>query len=85
MSDHSEDKQHPKPRCMMRNAAADMLSAGNPKETREAFDKLVDAGASGEEAVQMIGSVVAREVGEMMREGKPHNPERLRELLKDLE
>ncbi len=80
-----EDRDQSKPRCMMRQAAADTLAAGDPVEAREAFDRLVDAGASGEEAVQMIGTAVAKEVSEMMREGKPSDPERFRTLLEELE
>lgn len=83
MADQRETDDEPK--CMMRDAAAKLLSAGNPKEAREAFDRLVDNGASGEEAVRMIGSAVAREVGEVMRDGKPHDPERLRDFLEKLE
>jgi len=79
----TDKKEKDQPNCMMRQGAADLLSGGNPKEARVAFDRLVDAGASGEEAVQMIGSALAREVGETMRDGK-HDPARLRSFLEDL-
>lgn len=78
-----EKKNQKQPNCMMRRGAADLLGSGNPKEAREAFDRLVDAGASGEEAVQMIGGAVAKEVGEAMREGK-HDPDRLKSFLEEL-
>lgn len=69
----------------MWQAAAGHLAAGDPPEVREAFDRLVDAGASGNEAVEIIGTAVAREVGEMLREGKRSDPERFKTMLEELE
>ena len=48
----------------------------NPPETRQTFDRLIGQGLSSEEAMRLIGCVVAAEIFEILERGSPFEMER---------
>lgn len=61
------------------------LRDNNPPETRQTLERLLAAGYSRRQAVEMIGSAVVEEIWMMLHEGKPFDRGRFRALLEGLE
>ncbi len=53
----------------------------NPPETKETFDRLIKEGYSKEEARRLIGSAVASEIFEVLKQQKPYDHQRFVEAL----
>lgn len=60
------------------------LRDGNPPETRQTLDRLVQAGYSRRQAKEMIGSVVAAEIWHVMHENQPFDNQRFVDGLNQL-
>src|SRR2546422_2047152 len=61
------------------------LRDNNPPETRQTLERLLAAGYSRRQAVEMIGSAVVEEIWNVLHEGKAFDPVRFRALLEKLE
>lgn len=53
----------------------------NPPETKETFDRLIKEGYSKEEARRLIGSAVASEIFEVLKQQKPYDHQRFVDAL----
>ena len=61
------------------------LRDNDPPETRQTLERLLAAGYSRRQAVEMIGSAVVEEIWNVLHEGKAFDPVRYRALLEKLE
>ncbi|MCK4342178.1 MAG: hypothetical protein KAY37_10710 [Phycisphaerae bacterium] len=52
------------------------LSAGDPPETQETLDRLMDSGHSKDEALELIACVVVSEIYEVLSQGRPYDNDR---------
>lgn len=62
----------------------EQLSSGDPPETRQTLDRLVESGHSPEGARQLIAQVVAREIYTVMARGDRYDAARYRAALAGL-
>ena len=60
------------------------IRAGDPPETRQTFERLLAAGYSRKQAMEMIGSALVEEIWGMLHEGKVFDWGRFRGLLEKL-
>ncbi len=60
------------------------LRDGNPPETRQAYERLIEAGYSDEDARNLIGCVVSSEIFEVLKNHQPYDRERYVTMLKRL-
>ncbi len=60
------------------------LRDGDPPETRQTLERLLAAGYSRQQAVEMIGSVVVEEIWVVLHDKKPFDRERFVGLLEKL-
>ena len=60
------------------------IRASDPPETRQTFERLLTAGYSRKEAVEMIGSALVEEIWGMLHDNKPFDRGRFRGLLEKL-
>ena len=60
------------------------LSEGTPVETRQTFDRLVQAGHTTEDARRLIGCVVVSEIVQVMQRGEPSDEARFVAALRQL-
>lgn len=60
------------------------LKDNNPIVTREAYEKLLDAGYSAREAKEKISAIVLTEIYDVMKENKPHDEQRYEEALEEM-
>jgi peroxiredoxin family protein len=49
------------------------IEADTPPETRQTLERLIDEGHTEEEAMKLIGCVVAAEIFAVMKEGRTYN------------
>ena len=52
------------------------LRDNDPPETKQTYERLLNEGHSDSEAKRLIGCVVASEIFDVLKEGKPFNQER---------
>ena len=57
---------------------------GNPPETRQTLERLLAAGYSRQQAVEMIGSAVVEEIWAVLHDNKPFDRARFAALLEQL-
>ena len=57
---------------------------GSPPETKDTLKRLMHEGFSEHQALQLIGHVVAREIFDVIQQGKPYNEQEYIKRLKDL-
>ena len=60
------------------------VRASDPPETRQTFERLLAAGYSRKQAMEMIGSALVEEIWGMLHEGKPFDRARFAGLLEKL-
>ncbi len=60
------------------------IHASDPPETRQTFERLLAAGYSRKQAMEMIGSALVEEIWGMLHENKPFDRGRFRGLLEKL-
>ncbi|MBC8342628.1 MAG: hypothetical protein H8E61_01430 [Bacteroidetes bacterium] len=60
------------------------IQHGDPPETKLAFDRLILDGFSSEDAMLMIGRVLAAEMFNILKKKEPYNPERYVQALNNL-
>jgi SOS response regulatory protein OraA/RecX len=60
------------------------LRADNPPETRKTFERLLKEGFDEQEAKQLIASVVAGEVFDVLKQQQPYDHERFVKALNQL-
>jgi len=60
------------------------IRASDPPETRQTFERLLAAGYSRMQAMEMIGSALVEEIWGMLHEGKVFDRERFSALLEKL-
>jgi hypothetical protein len=60
------------------------LRDGDPPETRQTLERLLTAGYSRKQAMEMIGSAVVEEIWTVLHEHKPFDRTRFTALLKQL-
>ncbi len=60
------------------------IRENNPKETRAAFDRLVDMGHSPEEAKRLIALVLVNEMSAMLHSGRPFDQASYRKAVSSL-
>lgn len=60
------------------------INANDPPETKKTLDRLISEGSSEQEAKELIGTVVAAEVFDVMKEGKPFHLNRYVKALNKL-
>mgnify|MGYP001765793366 CR=1 FL=1 len=65
-------------------AVENQIETGEPPETKETLDRLLNEGYSNEEAKKLIGSVVAVEIFEVMKQKRTFDRERFVGALKRL-
>ncbi len=56
----------------------------SPKETKEAYDRLVLKGCSHADSMRMIALALVREMNDALKSGRPFKEERYIKALKDL-
>jgi len=52
------------------------LRSNDPPQTRQTFERLIQAGHSEEEAKHLIGSVVSAEIFDVLKKNEPFNLDR---------
>jgi len=60
------------------------IDIGDPAEARVTYDRLIDAGHSNNETLQLMAAVLKIETNKMLAENKPFDPVRYSALLKKL-
>ena len=60
------------------------LKENNPPETKQAYEKLLEAGYSKREAKEKIGAVALTEIYDIMKENQPYDEERYVAALKEM-
>ncbi|MHA1168576.1 MAG: hypothetical protein ACTSRU_12185 [Candidatus Hodarchaeales archaeon] len=61
------------------------ISGNDPPETRKTLSRLMKSGYSRKKAVEMLGSVVAVEIFEVLKANQPFDRKRLISALNELE
>jgi hypothetical protein len=65
-------------------AVENQLQEHNPPETRQTLDRLVGKGISREEAIRLIGAVLAAETYDVLKTKQPYNQKRYIQRLSQL-
>ena len=71
-------------RAAMLEVVDRQMSTGEPRETSETYQRLLDSGHSDEEARRLIAIVVGDETLRVIKEESPYQPERFARLLNKL-
>jgi hypothetical protein len=66
-------KYNPRLKAMILEIVENQLHDDNPPETQETLERLMNAGHSRQEAVELIGSVVVEEIWSALKLNKPYN------------
>jgi hypothetical protein len=75
---------NPRLKALILEVVEDQIRATNPPETRQAFERLLAAGYSRKQAMEMIGSALVEEIWDMLHDNKPFDRGRFRGLLEKL-
>jgi hypothetical protein len=69
-------------RDAMLDTVLKQIDSNDPPEARETYDRLIDAGASNSQALQLMAAALRVEMGRMLTESTPFDNERYTALLK---
>lgn len=76
-----DEDQSEQARAALRKAVETQLEDGDPPETAETLDRLLDEGYSRDEAIRLIGFVLADELSQIMKYDREYDHERYVRLL----
>lgn len=77
-------KSNPRIKETILEVVDNQLKDNNPPETKQTYERLLNEGHSDSEAKRLIGCVVASEIFDVLKEGKPFNQERFVAALNEL-
>lgn len=69
-------KYNPRLKAIILEIVENQLSDNNPPETGQTLERLMNAGHSRQEAVELIGSVVVKEIWNALKLNKPYDQRR---------
>jgi hypothetical protein len=72
----TESKGDPQLQAAIMKVVENQLRSNDPPQTRQTFERLIQAGHSEEEAKQLIGSVVSAEIFDVLKKQEPFNLDR---------
>src|SRR5258708_19128075 len=75
---------NPHLKAVILEVVENQLRHSDPPETRQALERLLAAGYSRQQAIEMIGSAVVEEIWTVMHDGKPFDRARFTMLLEQL-
>jgi hypothetical protein len=75
---------NPRLKALILEVVENQVRASDPPETRQAFERLLAAGYSRKQAMEMIGSALVEEIWGMLHERKPFDRARFSALLEQL-
>jgi hypothetical protein len=75
---------NPRLKALILEVVENQIRAGDPPETRQTLERLLAAGYSRKQAVEMIGSALVEEIWGMLHDNKPFDRARFRGLLEGL-
>ena len=81
---YEEGETNPRLKALILEVVENQLRANDPPETRQTLERLLAAGYSRQEAVEMIGSAVVGEIWGVLKENKEYDAVRFREGLEGL-
>lgn len=71
-------------RAALREAIQSQITANDPPETKETFNRLIGAGFAEKDVWRLLSAVLAFELATILREGRPFSPEDYVKALKTL-
>ena len=71
-----QSKIDPHLRAAIIEVVENQLRSNDPPQTRQTFERLIQAGHSEEEAKQLIGAVVSAEIFDVLKKNEPFNLDR---------
>ena len=71
-----ESEVNPHLRAAIIEVVENQLRSNDPPQTRQTFERLIQAGHSEEEAKHLIGSVVSAEIFDVLKRQEPFNLDR---------
>lgn len=80
----AETPYNPRLKAVILEVVEDQIRNNNPPETRQTLERLLVAGYSREQAIEMIGSALVGEIWNVMHENKPYDHARFTALLDQL-
>jgi hypothetical protein len=80
-----EATTNPHLKALILEVVENQLRANDPPETRQTFERLLAAGYSRRQAVEMIGSAVVEEIWTVLHERKPFDRARFKASLEKLD
>ena len=75
---------NPRLKAVILEVVEDQIRNDNPPETRQTFERLLAAGHSRQQAVEMIGSALVEEIWAILHNHKPFDRARFTALLEQL-
>ena len=72
-------------RDAMLDTVLTQINTNDPPEARETYDRLIDAGASNSQALQLMAGALRVEMSRMLAEATPFDNERYSAALKKIE
>ncbi len=69
-------KYNPRLKAIILEIVENQLSDNNPQETQQTLERLMNAGHSRQEAIELIGSVVVTEIWNALKLNKPYDQRR---------
>src|SRR5256885_8722363 len=81
---YEEGTTNPHLKAAILEVVENQLRENNPPETRQTFERLLAAGYSQKQAIEMIGSALVEEIWAMLHDHKPFDRARFAGLLEKL-
>ena len=81
---YEEGTTNPRLKAAILEVVENQLRENNPPETRQTFERLLAAGYSRKQAVEMIGSAVVEEIWAVLHDQQPFDRARFTALLEQL-
>ena len=81
---YEEGTANPHLKAPILEVVENQLRENNPPETRQTLERLLAAGYSRKQAVEMIGSVVVEEISAVLHDQQPFDRAHFRALLEQL-
>jgi hypothetical protein len=75
---------NPRLKAVILEVVENQIRHSDPPETRQTLERLLAAGYSRKQAIEMIGSAVVEEIWTVMHDGKPFDRARFTMLLEQL-
>jgi hypothetical protein len=72
-------------RDAMLDTVLNQINTNDPPEARDTYDRLIDAGASNSQALQLMAAALRVEMSRMLAEATPFDNERYSAALKKIE